>query len=255
MDHQTDSNISRRKWVKQFMLGSVASLTGPLWVRNVIASVSLATGPAVLKLKLTDYPVLATLGGSVQVKFSDILKAFTLNRVSPEQFVTLDSVCTHQGCQVGRYREDQPGIFLMRCPCHGSRYDIQGRVFRDSSGISTEPASDDLAQFATTYDAHLGVVTITIPNLALGIISISVLPQINGVRVKLDFAVSPFSIYEIYHQSELSVRAQRVMFAQTAGGVADQSTLMVDYNGQATVYVDSVGASGFFKVGMRLSEV
>ena len=34
----------------------------------------------------------------MQVNFIDYLKPFTLNRVSADRFVTLDSVCTHSDC-------------------------------------------------------------------------------------------------------------------------------------------------------------
>lgn len=41
----------------------------------------------------------------------------------PELFVAI-GLCTHQGCVPAR----QGGQFL--CPCHASRYDLAGRVFR-----------------------------------------------------------------------------------------------------------------------------
>ncbi|RYD22700.1 MAG: hypothetical protein EOP88_07115, partial [Verrucomicrobiaceae bacterium] len=117
---------SRRAWVKQFVLGTAAALTGPRWIGNVLADVgSTPAGAAVLRLKVTDFPALAEPGGSVQMVFNEIMKPFTLNRVSTDRFVTLDSVCTHAGCTVGKFIVANN---RMRCPCHGSRYDIEGRV-------------------------------------------------------------------------------------------------------------------------------
>lgn len=58
-----------------------------------------------------------------------------LRSVRPEFFITV-AVCTHLGC-VPNYRPeiapadlglDWPGGYF--CPCHGSRYDLAGRVYR-----------------------------------------------------------------------------------------------------------------------------
>jgi ubiquinol-cytochrome c reductase iron-sulfur subunit len=56
--------------------------------------------------------------------------------IKPE-FAVLVGVCTHMGCTPQFYPRphasepvaDWPGGYL--CPCHGSRYDLAGRVFRD----------------------------------------------------------------------------------------------------------------------------
>jgi ubiquinol-cytochrome c reductase iron-sulfur subunit len=64
--------------------------------------------------------------------------------IKPEVFVAV-GVCTHLGCSpVDRFQpgaqpslpEDWPGGFL--CPCHGSTYDLAGRVFKN------KPAPDNL---------------------------------------------------------------------------------------------------------------
>ncbi len=58
-----------------------------------------------------------------------------LRSVQPE-YCVLVGVCTHLGCTpeyrpvVGSVEPDWPGGFF--CPCHGSRYDLAGRVFTGS---------------------------------------------------------------------------------------------------------------------------
>lgn len=56
--------------------------------------------------------------------------------IKPEYFVAI-GICTHLGC-IPTYRREVgapdiganwPGGFL--CPCHGSKYDLAGRVFKD----------------------------------------------------------------------------------------------------------------------------
>jgi ubiquinol-cytochrome c reductase iron-sulfur subunit len=65
-------------------------------------------------------------------------------RAAREQFLVVDGTCTHLGClPKARFEQampemgaDWPGGFF--CPCHGSRFDMAGRVFEGS------PASTNL---------------------------------------------------------------------------------------------------------------
>ncbi|TAN52818.1 MAG: ubiquinol-cytochrome c reductase iron-sulfur subunit [Betaproteobacteria bacterium] len=55
--------------------------------------------------------------------------------INPELFVTI-SLCTHLGCvptyapEPGSIEGDWPGGFY--CPCHGSKFDLAGRVYKGS---------------------------------------------------------------------------------------------------------------------------
>jgi ubiquinol-cytochrome c reductase iron-sulfur subunit len=54
--------------------------------------------------------------------------------IKPELFVAI-GICTHLGC-VPTYRPDVGSVTSawlggFYCPCHGSRYDLAGRVFKD----------------------------------------------------------------------------------------------------------------------------
>jgi len=62
--------------------------------------------------------------------------AYAQNRgrsIQPEYFVTV-ALCTHLGCvptftpEPGSVEPDWPGGFY--CPCHGSKFDLAGRVFK-----------------------------------------------------------------------------------------------------------------------------
>lgn len=268
------TDTTRRRWVKQFILGSVATLTAPKWIGTMLAEVTpTGPGPGVIRLKPADIIVqelardsngqilrdqngnaifvpvapLANPGGSVQLNFIQNTPPLTLNRVSADRFVALDSICTHAGCTVARFIVANNE---MRCPCHGSRYDIEGHVV-------VGPAEEPLARFTTSYDEASGIVAITIPALALHIESISVQqPGENGqVRLKLVFPVTSGAVYEILFQPDLSSPSQPISYATTPTGVANQTAVGPNFSGDFTAYVDASGPRGFFTVGVRLTPV
>ncbi|HWI17616.1 MAG TPA: Rieske (2Fe-2S) protein [Vicinamibacterales bacterium] len=86
------------------------------------------------------------VGGAVLVE--SIAGVFLLARTSASTFTAIDAVCSHQSCTV----TDADGSAYV-CPCHGSRYDRNGRVLNG-------PATAALRQFPTTFAS--GVVTITV---------------------------------------------------------------------------------------------
>jgi cytochrome b6-f complex iron-sulfur subunit len=89
---------------------------------------------------------LAAVGGAVLVE--SIAGVFLLSRTSDAAFSAIDAVCSHQSCTV----TGADGV-VYECPCHGSRYDRNGRVVRG-------PATAALRQFPTTFAS--GVVTIVL---------------------------------------------------------------------------------------------
>ena len=69
------------------------------------------------------------------VTFLEDRRLFLFN--GPDGFFSVSSVCTHLGCNVKRA---SPGF---ECPCHGSRFDENGRVVQG-------PAPTGLAWYALT---------------------------------------------------------------------------------------------------------
>ena len=72
-------------------------------------------------------------------------------RTSDTEFAVLSRVCTHNGCGVGY----QPSSMSFACPCHGSRFSIDG-------GVTNGPATRSLKRYLSTFDAGTQVLTITI---------------------------------------------------------------------------------------------
>jgi cytochrome b6-f complex iron-sulfur subunit len=69
---------------------------------------------------------------------------------SDNTFNALSSVCTHQGCIVSIF-DSGSGQFI--CPCHGSHYDINGKVTQG-------PALAPLTKYQTQYANNVLVIRI-----------------------------------------------------------------------------------------------
>jgi len=81
---------------------------------------------------------LATVGSAALV--STTLGPFLVAHPSQGTFVALSAICTHQGCTVTGFANDE---FV--CPCHGSRYTTDGTVVAG-------PAQTSLPQYQTQFD-------------------------------------------------------------------------------------------------------
>lgn len=68
---------------------------------------------------------LSTVGGVAlaQTLFDGIYRDVLLARIDVNVFSALNAICSHEGCIVSRVAYPH---FV--CPCHGSRYDLTGRV-------------------------------------------------------------------------------------------------------------------------------
>lgn len=64
-------------------------------------------------------------------------------------FRAFTNVCTHAGCGINGFARER-----MRCPCHGSEYDLTGRVVQG-------PAELPLKSFATTFETASGRLVVT----------------------------------------------------------------------------------------------
>jgi cytochrome b6-f complex iron-sulfur subunit len=89
---------------------------------------------------------LASVGGAVLVE--SVAGVFLLSRSAESAFTAIDAVCSHQSCTV---TGGDGAVYV--CPCHGSRYDRNGRVLAG-------PATAALRQFPTTFAS--GIVTIAL---------------------------------------------------------------------------------------------
>ncbi len=64
------------------------------------------------------------------------------------------TICPHLGCSVAFTGDTRPGDVAFLCPCHGGRFDIQGKVFQgnvaprnmDALAVRLEPIPDESDQ-------------------------------------------------------------------------------------------------------------
>ncbi len=126
-----------------FLLGSGLGL-GTLLVLPTVSS--RAEGGKVA-IPLAKLEVLKSVGGSVVLKLKG--KLVLLVRDSATSVRALDPVCTHRECLVAY----NPGENKLKCPCHGSQFDLNGRVVHG-------PASRPLANYAAELAGEQIIVTL-----------------------------------------------------------------------------------------------
>ena len=104
-----------------------------------VAGCSASTKPPLFETTV-DVGSLTTDGASLVTSMPGLDGApILIVRDGSRRFHALSMQCTHEGCPV---RPPSQGIIT--CPCHGSQYDLEGRVRRG-------PAHLPLARYATVY--------------------------------------------------------------------------------------------------------
>jgi len=106
--------VNRRNWLKNLVGGFAALLVWP---------VSLLFGKK-LSIDLDQVPKLKEIGGQMTIKLvhEDVL----LIRESETTIRVFNAHCTHKGCLVKYSNKDN----RIKCPCHGSQYDLNGNVLK-----------------------------------------------------------------------------------------------------------------------------
>jgi len=87
-----------------------------------IVAAPLASGAIVIRL--ADQPELATVGGAIKLKPPGYDDTILLWRSGANEYSATSIICTHMGCEVEVADEGK----ALACPCHGSRYAIDGTV-------------------------------------------------------------------------------------------------------------------------------
>ena len=106
---------------------------------------------------LADHPALLQAGGVILGQPEGMSGPLLVTRPdSSANPVALSAVCTHQQCTVQPAPAGAPGAFTLYCPCHGSAFDLNGKVTHD-------PATVDLPQFPV--EVASGIVTVNVGSI------------------------------------------------------------------------------------------
>ena len=100
-----------------------------------------------IAVPLASYPELSRPRGVVKIVFGEE-GAILLRYDGDDRYTAVSAVCTHQGCIV------DPAPRGFRCPCHGSRFD------RDGKNIGG-PAPRPLPRFAAEHQGDVVYVSTT----------------------------------------------------------------------------------------------
>ena len=246
----------RRRFIKLLTFGTASSfLGGGLWRLPVKAECTPLPDqkPANLKIRLADYPALAQDFGSVRLGINPITGGsepfpngnfypILVNRDGFGKYHVLDTECKHASCVVPAFDASE---FVIRCPCHGSEYDIDGSLVRG-------PADFPLTKYPSQNDGQ-GNLIVQIPCWGFDT-AVSVLPGGLESRLRLAFPTFPQVIYEVSFCEKPGEVLTVVPFSLTASGATDQTSLIA--NGTpVSLYVDRVTPTGFFALGMKLQEM
>jgi len=100
-----------------------------------------------LAVPLDKAPKLKKTGGWTVLKVKDHSILFVRN--AQDSVRALDSACTHKQCQMGY----NPGSRQIECPCHGSSFDLGGKVLRG-------PAKTPLKSYPAKLSGDRVIVTV-----------------------------------------------------------------------------------------------
>ncbi|HMU43494.1 MAG TPA: Rieske (2Fe-2S) protein [Ignavibacteriaceae bacterium] len=129
--------------------GSLASIlqscaANPTGLNSYSGITKIAASPVDNKIELTidSANPLSIIGGILLLVYNNGDNGVLLQRINTTEIKALTAVCTHQGCIVDLFSAEENNF---GCPCHGSRFNLNG-------GVVQGPADSPLQSFSTTFE-------------------------------------------------------------------------------------------------------
>lgn len=101
-------------------------------------------------LPFSDVPALMNAGGTYTTQPQGLADTLIVVRTSATTVVALSAICTHQGCTV----EYAAASSDLECPCHGSKFDLNGAV-------TAAPATTPIRKYTAVLDALSVTITVS----------------------------------------------------------------------------------------------
>ena len=117
-------SVTRRDFLKGTALAVGSAVVGFSEVSCVASTAPLvrATVESNMLRVETARQELLNVGDGILLSAEELEYPILLIKVAEGKFVALSTACMHLGCTVKK----QPSV--IRCPCHGSVYDLEGKV-------------------------------------------------------------------------------------------------------------------------------
>jgi nitrite reductase/ring-hydroxylating ferredoxin subunit len=249
--------FTRRDVLKTLLVGTATSMLGPkVWSAQTIIDIAPTNDPfGTARIRLADFPDLAQDSGSIRIG-SSVLSAsgtpeglyypMVITRLSATEYIALKTECVHAGCVVGKFNGDEffPGV--MKCPCHGTEYDIRGTVTHAPDDAPALVGSK-LFQFPTTLAN--GILTIRMLDYGIDLTQTGL---VQNNRVQLTWLSFENVEYEVRYRRRLSDEPQTIPFALTETGPATTESFKSP-GGFGNVYVPA--QEGIYQIALHLHDV
>jgi Rieske Fe-S protein len=147
MENEELTPNPRRQFLRQAAVVTVASAVAGLALKDAANADAMAPATAHQELHLPLNGELAEIGGStiIDVRENNEARKVIVARVDANTLAACSAICTHRGCTV----EYDGNAKEWSCPCHGSRFALDGRVTHG-------PAKTPLEQFTAALEVELG---------------------------------------------------------------------------------------------------
>jgi cytochrome b6-f complex iron-sulfur subunit len=147
MENEESTPNPRRQFLRQAAVVTMASAVAGLALENAAKADAIAPAAEHQELHLPLNGELAKIGGFtvLDVKENNESRKVIVARVDANTLAACSAICTHKGCTV-EYDGDAKE---WSCPCHGSRFALDGQVTHG-------PAKKPLEQFKAALEVELG---------------------------------------------------------------------------------------------------